>query len=418
MRLAAVAVLAALAVTPLPARAATTYQLVSTARGPGAPATYYPHTAISGNGRYVAFKVSYSDASPDPLNPPAVGSPTTTELWYADLVTRKQVKVMTGYCCIDAISLSRDGRYLVFESYEKTLVPNDKNERTDVFYWDAKTGKISRIVGVAGQELNQGAMGGVIAPDGNTIVYVSSSDVLNKRNQQAPPCTIYKYSLRTRKTTPVVIGGKAICAFPAGEIAVSTDARYLAITTMDQYAREDASALDVYWVDTVGKRFALMSETATASTNGSNENNENPTISGNGRLVGFVSGTITPFSLRIDRTVLLRDVQTGRFIDVSTGLTSAGALATEDPRLSEDGNWLTFLDNHGEVPLAGHADQHAVYVRDLRKDITSTERIEPLGSASQNAVPSANGKVIVYITNESHDGDSDNGAFDVYVARR
>lgn len=428
MRLLALATAFVVAAAPMPARAATTYQLVSTDRKPGPLASYYEHTAISGNGRYVAFHVQHNESSRLDLPVPPVGGlpPTQEELWLADLVTGKKTKVMSGNCCINELSLSRDGRYLVFESYAKDLVPGDKNETTDVFLYDQKTRKTTRMLGVAGQELNKGAYAAVISADGSTVVYNSNSDVLNKRNQQAPPCSLYKYSLKTRKTTPVVVGGKPICAF-TGELAASSDGRYLAITAMDSYVREDSTGQDVYWIDTVGKRAVLMSNTAAASDDGVNEDNDQPTIDGAGRFVAWVSGTTTPFSLRTDKTVMVREVRSGRLIDVSTGLASSASLAIEDPQLSEDGNWLTFLDNHGELPLANHADLHAVYVRDLRKDIGSTERLEPLGGCtdadcthpvSQNAVPSGNGKVIVFLTSSGHAQDDDDHEFDVYVARR
>jgi len=427
----AAAVAVAIALTPLPARAAPTFDLVSVDHGPGAAATYYPHTAISGNGRFVVYKAVWNDAAPPVFDLPVPccldGVPRTNEeLWYRDLQTRKQIKIITAACCVQSITISRDGRYVVFATWVSTLVPGDKNESSDVFVWDAKTQKLSRIVGVAGQELNKGADNGVITPDGGTVVYVSRSDVLNKRNQQAPPCSIYKYSLKTRKTTPVVVGGVPICAFPA-DVATSSDGRYLAITTMDAYVREDTKGLDVYWVDTVGKRLQLMSETGAATTNGANETTESPTIDGSGRKVAFVSGMSTPFSLRIERTVLLRDVPTGRLIDVSTGLAAVGATATEDPQLSEDGNWITFLDNHGEVPGAQTFDGHAVYIRDLRKDITTTERLEPLASCtdqdcthpiSSHAVPNSNGKVVVYITSSGLAQGDDDHSLDVYVVRR
>lgn len=419
----------ALALAPLPADAATTYHLVSTSRSPGMPASYYPHTAISGNGRYVAYHVVHNDASVMDLPVPCCHESipkTVEELWLADLATKKQVKVLTGNCCINELSLSRDGRYLVFESYSTDVVPNDKNEARDVYVYDSKTRKTTRIVGNAGQELNKGAYAGVVSPDGKTVVYVTDSDVLNKRNQQAPPCSLYKYSIQTRKSVPVLVGGKPVCAF-TGQIAVSSDARYLAIMAMDAYVREDASGQDVYWIDTVAQRAVLMSGTAVASQSGVNEQNDSPTIDGSGRYVAFVSGTFTPFSLRTDKTVLLRDVRSGALVDVSTGTMGAATPAVEDPRLSEDGKVLTFLEQHGDAPAASPFDLRTVWVRDLTKDIASTERLEPIGAcadpdcthpSSQNAVPSANGKVVAYITNSGHAQGDDDHAFDVYVARR
>lgn len=430
-RLAVVTALAGLLVPLAPAHAATTYELVSVARTPGTRASYYPATAISGNGRYVAFLTSYNELSAPPFEPPVPccvpgQSPTVQELWLADLVTKKHVKVMTGYCCINAITLSHDGRYLVFDSYEKTVVPGDKNEMPDVMVYDRTTRRMTRMLDVRGRELNKGAYGGVVTADGRYVVYNSYSDVYAKHNQQEPPCSLYKYDLKTRRTRHVEAGGKPVCAFTS-DFAASRDGRYLAVVTMDALSRDDATGQDVYWVDTVAKRAVLMSDPGTTGAQNATGENISATIDGSGRLVAFVSGALTPFSLRTDRTVIVRDVRSGKVIDVNTGLAGAAATATEDPRLSDDGRWLTFLDNHGEVPAANTADLRAVYVRDLTKGIDATTRLEPLGGcvkaecthpASQNAVPSANGKVIAYLTSSGLDDDDADHAFDVYVARR
>ena len=434
LRVAAAAASLLAAVTAVPAQAAARLDLVSAKESPGTYPTYYPTVAVSGNGRYVAYRATFHPVTQNAVDGTVpccfdlmgttVIPKTVQALYLADLQTKKQTRVIADGCCTNGLSLSRDGRYLVFDSISPDLVPGDRNGVTDVFVYDAKTKKLARLLNVHGGELEKGATVGVVSADGGTIVFNSRSDVLAKRNQQDPPCALYSYSLRTRKTTPVIVGGTTICSF-SSQIAVSSDAKYLAVLTLDSFDRSDTGANDVYWVDVARKRAVLVS-VPPGTTDVHDPENMSPTIDGAGRLVGWSAGPETS-SFNANQKVMLRDVRSGRLIDVNWGLLGAGSNDTEWPRLSEDGRWLTFVDNRGELTEANGYDFRGVYVRDLRKDVSTTRRLEPLAAGctqpgclrSSSIAPaiSSDGRVIAYLTTTAHSPDDDDQTYDVYAYR-
>lgn len=74
--------------------------------------------------------------------------------------------------------LSADGRYVVFQSQASDLVPDDQNERSDVFVRDlaARTLRLSTLP--SGAAPNLGALSPVLAPDGRTVAFLSWADDL------------------------------------------------------------------------------------------------------------------------------------------------------------------------------------------------------------------------------------------------
>lgn len=419
IRLALAGACVATALAAPPAAAAPSFALVS-GRGPTSVPAGYNVAAISGNGRYVAYVVRPGGDVADGVD---VSTASDTELYLKDLVTKREVKVAAGMCCHHDVTLSHDGRYLVFEDYA-ALVPGDKNKATDVHVYDTRTRRLSRMTDVRGGELAQGALAGAVTADGTKVVFSSYSDVFAKRSQQAPPCAIYSYDLRTRRTTYVAVAGVPVCP-TTHEFAVSRDGRYLALTTMDPLVRGDGLAsLDVYWVDTAKQRAVLVSEPRLAGN--PEQDSRRPHIDGAGRLVtwlAYASKGAVP-----GNRVMLRDVQSGTLIPVHYGTLADATPDAQEPRLSANGRWLTFTESNLAVPLLDQVDHHAVWIRDLTKGIETTRRIEALASctdhascahpASNGAVLSADGKAVAYLTNGTHDAGDTDHSFDVYVHRQ
>ncbi|NTU71824.1 MAG: hypothetical protein HGB10_08410 [Coriobacteriia bacterium] len=90
---------------------------------------------VSGNGRYVAFNSAATNVVPNDTN-------GAGDIFVRDLVsgTTEMVSVSSGGVLGDASSIraviSRDGRYVAFESEATNLVANDTNGLTDVFVRD------------------------------------------------------------------------------------------------------------------------------------------------------------------------------------------------------------------------------------------------------------------------------------------
>ena len=98
---------------------------------------------ISADGGSVTFDSQASNLVPDDTN----GFKRDVFVWDADTGATTRITDSVWYTEEYSLSgaISADGRYVTFQSLSSTLVPDDTNERWDVFVWDAVTGAITRI---------------------------------------------------------------------------------------------------------------------------------------------------------------------------------------------------------------------------------------------------------------------------------
>jgi Tol biopolymer transport system component len=187
--------------------------------------------AISGDGRYVGFVSDTPDLVRRDTN--GVG-----DMFVRDVVTGTTSRInvsSTGGQVHDGesyrtyLALSADGRYVTFTSNATTLVPDDTNQRYDVFLRDRGTGTTSRVsVSSAGDQGDNSADGPTISADGRFIVFHSAASNL------VPEPAFGGTALFIRDvraaTTRLITGGGG---YPYGprDIAVSSDGRHVAFTS-------------------------------------------------------------------------------------------------------------------------------------------------------------------------------------------
>ena len=115
----------------------------------------YVCTSLSANGRYVAFSSTASNLVDGDTNDDA--DVFVRDLWNS--TTRRASVSSTGEQANGGLSgpvtLSGDGRYLVFESDATNLVPDDTNGLDDVFRRDLQSGTTVRVnVSTSGAQAN------------------------------------------------------------------------------------------------------------------------------------------------------------------------------------------------------------------------------------------------------------------------
>jgi Tol biopolymer transport system component len=107
---------------------------------------------------------------------------------------------------------------------------------------------------------------------------------------------------------------------------------------------------------------------------GGDANSLEPSLSGDGRFVAFVSRAknLSPAAKSGAREVFVRDMQTGEVALASRGSGPGGAAATGfsgEPSISADGRYVAFTSN--DQDLGGEAaPEGGIYVRDLQTDVT------------------------------------------------
>jgi Ca2+-binding RTX toxin-like protein len=130
------------------------------------------------------------------------------------------------------LSLSADGRFVVYESDATNLVPGDTNNSEDVFVFDRQTDTTTRVsVASDGTEANGSSIGGQISADGRFVTYTSDASNLipGDTNGRAD---IFVFDRQTGITTRVSVasdgtegGGGSLLS------AISADGQYVAYSS-------------------------------------------------------------------------------------------------------------------------------------------------------------------------------------------
>ncbi len=155
-------------------------QLVSSAstgaQGDGDSGLYYA-VSSSADGRYIAFESAATNLVPGGANPDKYGQQVEA-IYLKDMQTGAIRCVSTDANGVQgdgtsyAPVLSADGRYLVFKSDARNLVPNDTGSERNLYVKDLQTGAIQCLslnsLGLQGDGVTGVAS---ITPDGSSIVF-------------------------------------------------------------------------------------------------------------------------------------------------------------------------------------------------------------------------------------------------------
>ncbi|MBK8027196.1 MAG: alpha/beta fold hydrolase [Chloroflexi bacterium] len=154
----------------------TSLASVSSAGAPANGPSVIP--TLSGNGHYVAF-VSYAS------NLVANDTNNSGDIFVYDRLTGQTTRVsvtddgVQGNSGSYSPTLSGDGRYVAFSSWDSNLVPNDTNNRSDIFVHDRLTGQTS-LVSVNSEDVqgNSDSTSPTLSKDGRYVAFDSWADNL------------------------------------------------------------------------------------------------------------------------------------------------------------------------------------------------------------------------------------------------
>ncbi|MVO89459.1 hypothetical protein GPA10_33085 [Streptomyces sp. p1417] len=433
---AALAVLCAVAV-PVSAAADTAGAAPRTERVSVAPGgtqgnTASTNPAISADGRHVAF-VSAS------RNLVAHDTNGTPDAFVRDLSsgTTERVSVKSNgkpsHGVVREISLSPDGRYVVFTSTADDLVRGDPNDLDDVFLHDRRTGRTERIspTGASYDGLRTPlTYDPAVSGDGRYVAYASGAGdlVAGDANQRDD---VFLYD-REKKTTELVQldnagkQGEGDAFAPA--FAGDAGGRYVAFTSNASGlagVEDHSAATDVFLRDREKGTTELISVPKA-------HNRKTPSwdaaLSGDARYVAFTSSSRV---LRPEgpaptgtRNVFLHDRETQRMRLVSAA--QDGTLAdgeSDHVSLSGDGRHAAFTSTASNLTADPDDSSADVFVRDM---LTGAVRLVSVESepVSEDTAPgpctgvSGDGGTVVFDSPASNlvPGDT-NGVPDVFARR-
>ncbi len=254
--------------------------------------------AISGNGRFVAF-YSWSPLVPEDSNDRA-------DVFVHDRQTGQTTRVSVSSSGAQVndyeadgtprLSISGDGRFVVFESNSAMLVPNDTNDSWDIFVHDRQTGGTARVsVDSFGAQANGSSHSPSISADGRYVAFYSrvSNLVPDDTNESQD---VFVHDRLTAQTTRVSVDSSGTQADGDESesshwgSSMSADGRFVAFrTTASNLATCDTNySGDVFVHDRSNGQTTCVSLTPAGAT--ANASSSLPSISADGQFVAFSSG--------------------------------------------------------------------------------------------------------------------------------
>lgn len=372
---------------------------------------------ISDNGRYVAFASGADNLTPD-------DGDSSSDIFIRDrqantttLVSRDAAgNPSEGWS--QWPSLSADGSLVAFDDYAE-LTPGG-NDRQNVYVRNWQTGTIVRASLDANGAPADGAVNGALSADGASVAFTSDDTLVNNDTNGASDVYLRRLNVnQTLRASGVAFAYTEPNSY-SGYPAPSLDGRYVAYTSWagnivpgDDYVDGDVFVTDrqtdVTTVMTVGQGFVMGGAL------------EKVDISDNGRYVAFAGDS--PYLEEDDNgrfDVFVRDRQTNTTTLVSVNSAGEqGDLSSYNPSLSGDGNLVAFVSGARNLVPGDTNDMTDAFVHNRTTGVTTRVSLTAGGAEATWDVGqidiAAAGRFVVMSTYAALTPDVDNGYDDVYV---
>jgi Tol biopolymer transport system component len=391
--------------------------LVSVSSGGAQGATAADASAVSADGRFVAFTSSSA----------LTATPTggVVQLYVRDRVAGTTVLASASAAgaaanaAVDAedvgnvqFSIAGNGRYVVFASAATNLTPADADAGKDVYRKDLQTGEVALVsVNSAGQKANAAVFGDPdVSYDGRRISFGSGAATNLFPSDGNGASDIVVRDVGAGTTTLAAQSAAGVLANGTTErSAISADGLVVAFeapTGTNNLLPGDASPGDVN--DVVVRNLAAGT-TAGASDPAAAAGSGFPEISGDGRFVVFETDqAYDPANDAAGKDVYRRDMATGAFALASAidGGTTRGNGAGERAAITADGTRVIFRSSSTNLVGAdGNAAALDVYARDPAAGATRRASARADGSQTTNdsdkGAVAGNGAVVSFVNSDA-----------------
>jgi len=350
--------------------------------------------ALSADGRYAAFDSEASVVTPDGNG--------DRDVFVHDRVTGDTVRVSvaTGGAEADGPfgsrgpSISRDGRYVVFESDAANLVPGDTNGVSDVFQHDRATGRTSRVslsslntqpTAPAGASPISSGMAAVSA-DGRVVAFSSTAATLvGGDTNLLRDVFVRDTRMFVRGLVSITENGDQITQPATGRPAVSGDGRVMAFTTdAPGVVANDLNGRADVFVHDVNDNSVSRASVADGGLEGGGGSGS-PALNHDGSIVAFDSpGTAFVHDANQRPDVFVHDRGSMRTTRVSVSSTGAEAAGTSRfPALSANGRVVAFVSDAPNLVSGDTNQRWDVFVHD--RGTGRTTRVSVASGGRQGA---------------------------------
>ncbi|MEM7706363.1 MAG: hypothetical protein AAF358_12460 [Pseudomonadota bacterium] len=324
--------------------------------------------------------------------------------------------------------LSDDGRYVLLTTDSNELDSTDANGQRDIYRLDRRRGSYLRVSDSAGVQGNRGAARAAFSADGATVAFHSSADnLLPDDDNNATDVFVWQADRGPNQALELVSRSEA--GGPANgsslNASLSGDGRWIAFSSRasNLVAEDNNEASDIFVRD------RQTDETSRVSVSSTGEEGDRgsfqPTISDNGRFVAFTSESTNFSDNEFDELpdLFLHDRSTGEtsLINVST----AGVRSNADSAaavVSPDGSVVAFYSRATTLEPGQENIFFDVFVRDLLRLETELVSAPAEGGADANSFNpslSSRGQHVAFQSEARNLTDQDgNTLSDIYVVDR
>jgi hypothetical protein len=344
-------------------------------------------SAVSANGRVVAFGSPATNLVPNDTN-------NRVDVFVRDRQTNQTTRVSvsssgaqtSGTAHIPAVS--GDGRYVAFESSASNLVSGDTNGRSDIFLHDRQTGQTTRVsLSNAGGQGNSDSRGAQLNGDGRFIAFHSvASNLVSGADANGNAFDVFLRDRQTGTTTRVSRSSDGTQAnnhtFVRG---MSADARFVLMssTATNLVSGDTNGAEDLF----VHDRQTGQTTRVSVASDGTQANAEAqyPSMSADGRFVVLTSSATNLVAGDTNGTadVFIHDRQTGQTARVSIADDGTqGNGGSTQPKVSGDGRFVAFESSASNL-VAGDTNGRAdAFIHDRLTARTVRVNVTPAGGQS------------------------------------
>ena len=269
-------------------------------------------------------------------------------------------------------SMSADGRFIAFRSSANNLVIDDTNDKSDIFVHDRNTGVTERVsLSSTGIQGDRASWAPSISVDGRFVAFHSNATNLVIGDTNTIVDT-FVHDRQTRITQRVNVSSAGEQANAGGVLYpadISDNGRFVAFESYaSNLASEDTNdAPDIFVHD---RSTGTTRRVSVSSTGVQYSSAGYPSISGDGRFVGFESYP----------DVLVHDQYTG--ITQNVNVSSAGIRGNSNarfPSISADGRFVAFSSSADNLVENDRNNAHDVFIHDRNTGITQRASVTSKG---------------------------------------
>lgn len=380
---------------------------------------YSFNAAISANGRYVAFD-SYADNLVSDIN-------NVRDVFVKDLTTNLVSRVSVasdgtpGNHESREPAISRNGRYVAFQSAAANLVANDTNNASDIFVRDTVANTTTRVsLAWDGSQPNASSYTPSISDDGRYVAFASDADNLVPGDTNLSP-DIFVRDLQTGEILLASLARNGLFIVqangPSYNPVISSDG---SVVVYESFATNLVSGdnngnLDVF--ATIPQLAYTSRVSVSSSGTEASGASKHAAMSGDGRFIAFASdaGNLVTGDNNFAYDIFVRDTVNNTTVRVS--LATNGAEGNGDslnPSISDDGRFVAFESIASNLIPNDSNSLTDVFVRDLAMNVTLRASVASNGAQGNRGslVPaiSANGHFVAFESNADNLVANDNNA--------